>query len=339
MENEQPKVTSQLTSLMKQKYGITRTSPLKFTEKVTLYTSFRKLADHIYKNGEWTEQDQRNAVETMRRNWEGIQVGVTDFTFSYGKNKGMKGQLDVYPLTKEDKQRLGTELKETVGYTTKLTLSDPTGVKPSRSELVYYLLDSQNRVGTKHNFVNYFYDNGPEGFVRYVFGNMNRAIGYDKLQRDLLAEFDSNKEKWEEKGVNRKDLDTFLGELTHSKNSGKSGYSLIEIDSYAELSDDYLETLPRYEAPKYWQVPPTKEQIESGTHKAFRWRDLTEAPDSENKLNLDEAPYLLTSDRDTRTHFIYPKMLQKKRMRNRTIQFVQSYIDTTYHIALQQEYE
>lgn len=40
-----------LTSLMKKKYGITRSSALKITEKDTLYTIFRKLADYIYKNG------------------------------------------------------------------------------------------------------------------------------------------------------------------------------------------------------------------------------------------------------------------------------------------------
>lgn len=72
---------NQLTSLLKKKYGTTTSSPLVFTEKDTLYTAFRKLADNIYKNGTWTQEDELRAVDTFIRNRDGYPVGKEDATF------------------------------------------------------------------------------------------------------------------------------------------------------------------------------------------------------------------------------------------------------------------
>ncbi|OQO83375.1 hypothetical protein BH739_16400 [Enterococcus casseliflavus] len=59
--------TNTLTTLMKQKYGVSKSSPLKFTPKDNLFTKFRKLAMYIYKNGDWTTEDELRAVSTLLR--------------------------------------------------------------------------------------------------------------------------------------------------------------------------------------------------------------------------------------------------------------------------------
>lgn len=57
-------MAERLLSLMKRKYGITKSAPLTFTENDTLFTQFRKLSNYIYKNGEWTEEDIKHGIET-----------------------------------------------------------------------------------------------------------------------------------------------------------------------------------------------------------------------------------------------------------------------------------
>ena len=54
-----------LNSLMKKKYGLTTHSNLTITDKDTLYTSFRKVARYIDKNGDWSEQDYINSAKSL----------------------------------------------------------------------------------------------------------------------------------------------------------------------------------------------------------------------------------------------------------------------------------
>ena len=55
-----------ITDLMKERYGIKQTGKsLNVTPSDTLYTIFRKTADYIYRNGEWTEEDEKTAIKGM----------------------------------------------------------------------------------------------------------------------------------------------------------------------------------------------------------------------------------------------------------------------------------
>ncbi len=56
-------VRNPLTTLMKQRYGINRQSSLRLTDKDTLFSTFRKVANYIYKNGDWQEQDYCDAIK------------------------------------------------------------------------------------------------------------------------------------------------------------------------------------------------------------------------------------------------------------------------------------
>ncbi len=51
----------ELTNLSKS-LGLKKIGPLKFKEDDDLYKKFQKLIKYIYKNGEWEQKDNSNAV-------------------------------------------------------------------------------------------------------------------------------------------------------------------------------------------------------------------------------------------------------------------------------------
>lgn len=106
-----------LTSLMKEKYGVTRSSPIKFTENDTLYTTFRKLADNIYKNGEWTKEEEVRAVDTLIRNRRGFSLGMEDIVIHHSSGKSWQATIRIEPMSSVDKQILGTRAEGKIGYT------------------------------------------------------------------------------------------------------------------------------------------------------------------------------------------------------------------------------
>lgn len=329
-----------LTSLMKEKYGVTKSSPLKFTEKDTLYTSFRKLADHIYKNGEWNSQDEIQAVDTMVRNYNGFGVGLEKITVQYGRNRGENASVTVRPLSDTEKSTVGRRLEGMTGYTSIVEKQSKNKEKPNDIRKTFVILDPDNRVGTKHNQVYYYRGDAQRGnLTYYALGNMNRAIGYDKLQRDILKEYDRKANEMVEKGISRRDMESFLENLSNPKYSGKKWQNNFQKNPFGELTDEFLETLARDESVRYWQVPPTKEEIEGTKHTPFKWRDLTDYPESNNKLNLDEAPYILVSNDGLSKTFLSPSRIEQYRKQNQIVNFVKDYMDNTYDIILQREYE
>lgn len=317
-----------LTSLMKKKFGVTRSSSLKITEKDTLYTTFRKLADYIYKNGDWTEEDRLSAVETMVRSRERFFIGMSD-----DETK----KVEVLPCTLEEREELKNFIQAYTPYTAKVirTLKDGN----TRTEIRYVLLDDQNKVGTKHNKYYWLQKANTQPSIKktYGFGNVNRAIGYDRIIRDLVETFKKQEEKLNEIGVTMTDIQRFLCNVTSSEYSGKK-WQYLFIKSYlGELTEKELDGFARDESPKYWGIPP--EVIgEEGKMDSFRWRDLTNDPNSRNKLNLEEAPYLIPSPYGS-MYSIPPKTIEKQQQYNRVLQFIQDYLEESYDLILQQEYE
>ena len=317
-----------LTSLMKKKYGVTRSSALKITEKDTLYTIFRKLADYIYKNGDWTAEDRRAAVETMVRNRERIDVGIED----------EQRTVIVTPCTNEELKELGRLVQSYTPYTARITRNLQDG--RMREEIRYVLLDEQNKVGTKHN--KYYWLQHPNAQQSYAvkktygYGNVNRAIGYDRIIRDLIATFQQQEEKLNEVGVTISDVQRFLHNVTSSEYSGKKWRYLFTKSYLGELTEEELASFARDENPRYWGIPP--EIVGDENLPSFRWRDLTNDPTSRNKLNLDKAPYLIPSPYGL-MHAIFPQTIQKKQQYNRVLQFIQTYLEDSYDMILQQEYE
>ena len=75
---------------------------------------------------------------------------------------------------------------------------------------------------------------------------MNRAIGYDKLQRDILKEFD---DLAQESKFERRDLERLLEHLsiTESYTGKKECSRLFQKSSWRIHLDEFLATLPRDE--------------------------------------------------------------------------------------------
>ncbi|EOH52450.1 hypothetical protein UA3_02576 [Enterococcus faecium EnGen0263] len=322
-----------LTSLMKKKFGVTRSSSLKITEKDTLHTIFRKLAIYIYKNGVWTEEDHLAAVETMVRNRENFILGMSE-------NEAQT--VRVHMSTPEERFELGTKrIQSFLPYTAVINRQTEKGTK---KELRYVLLDENNTVGKKHNcywWLEKSSSNHKEEKIKkiYGYGDLKRAIGYDKLIRDLVKTFQEKELNKQEIALD--DLQRFLHVAIDTTYSSKKWSYLFMKSYWGELSDEQVSKLPRDESPRYWAIPTElQEDFDSKAenyYHFFNWRDLSIDPSSRNKLNLDEAPYLISTPDGA--YSISPQKLERSRKYNALINFIQDYVEDSYDAILQQEYE
>ena len=337
---------NQLTSLLKKKYGTTTSSPVVFTEKDTLYTAFRKLADNIYRNGSWAQEDELRAVDTFVRNRYGYPVGKEDSILVDGIDRAWSTEVKVKAVEAVESPYLVGKAKGMKVYSATSIRKEVDGSK-DHTQTINVLLDPANKTGTKHGEFYYVSPNGSKGLTYYyALGNMNRAIGYDKLQRDILKEFD---DLAQESKFERRDLERLLEHLSIASYTGKKNARLFQKNPHGELTDEFLATLPRDEGERYRGNPSQmtamirNQEVPKEDLALFKkelnatWGDLTEDPTSPVKVNLDKSPYLLKEG--YRTTYLYPKNLEKARIHNHVIDFVENYIQNTYDIFLQREYE
>ncbi|MFG5464399.1 LPD1 domain-containing protein [Enterococcus faecalis] len=336
---------NQLTSLMKEKYGVTRSSSVTITEKDTLYTAFRKLADSIYKNGEWTEKDEQRAVDTMIRNRNNFPLGEERIQWTTSKGVEWQAEVSIQPLRAVDQMILEERAEGKIGYTTIVNRTNVAEQKTT-TQKTYVLLDPKNKLGTKHATFYYFAHKEVDEFTYMALGNRNRAIGYDKLQRDILKEFDQQATPLP---FEREDLERLLRKLSDAQYSGKKHANTFQKEIIGELTDEFLATLPRDERMEFLGQPHlAKEMVETGQvdeknqawvneQLATHWGDLSTNPESTMKVNLDKAPYIFQDGKYKR--YIDPRYLESYRKKNRVLAFVQSYIENTYNLILQTEYE
>ncbi len=338
-------MANQLTSLLKKKYGTTTSSPVIFTDKDTLYTAFRKLADNIYKNGSWSQEDELRAVDTFIRNRYGYPVGMEEALVLNGNGQTWLTEVKVSLVEEVESIFLRSKTEGKSVYSATATRKEINGSE-ERVKTINVLLDPKNKNGTKHGEFYYFAPSSSKYPEYYALGNMNRAIGYDKLQRDILKEFDESDQEWK---FARRDLERLLEQLSIASYTGKKNAHLFQKNSHGELTDAFLDTLPRDEGEKYLDNPSQmKKLLDSNEVQgeerqwleeqlAANWGDLSDAPENPVKVNLDKSPYLLKEG--YRTTYLYPKTIQNARKQNQVIDFVERYIQNTYDIFLQQEYE
>lgn len=336
---------NQLTSLLKKKYGTTTSSPVVFTDKDTLYTAFRKLADNIYKNGSWTQEDEIRAVDTFIRNRYGYPVGTEEALVLDWNEQPWSAEVKIRPVEEVESIMLRSKAEGQSVYSAIATRKEINGSE-ERVKTINVLLDPKNKNGTKHGEFYYFTPSSSKDPDYYALGNMNRAIGYDKLQRDILKEFDDSAQEWK---FARRDLERLLEQLSIASYTGKKNAHLFQKNSHGELTDAFLATLPRDEGEKYLGNPSQmKELLDSNEVQgeerlwleeqlAANWGDLPDDPENPVKVNLDKSPYLLKEG--YRTTYLYPKTIQNARKQNQVIDFVEGYIQNTYDIFLQREYE
>ncbi|HHE2623607.1 TPA: LPD1 domain-containing protein, partial [Enterococcus faecium] len=338
-------IENSLTSLMKAKFGVTRSSSVKLTEKDTLYTIFRKLADNIYKNGTWTQEDEIQAVDTLIRNRNNFSIDTENIIWTDRKGANWQANVSITPVDEQDKLTLGDRIDGKITYKTLVNRVNLEN-KEEKTKKTYVLLDPENKSGIKHAKFYYFGSGTKEQLNYFAIGNMNRAIGYDKLQRDILKEFESQKDSLPFK---KEDLEGFIRKLSSSEYSGKANEPMFKKDFIGELTDSYLNTLPRDESMRYLGQPYLAEEMvkngEVNDHNrewvekqlATNWGDLTSDPDSKMKVNLDEAPYILQTGNYKR--YIHHTQIRSHRKNNKIIDFVQKYVENTYDLILQVEYE
>ncbi|WP_194943354.1 LPD1 domain-containing protein [Enterococcus casseliflavus] len=336
---------NQLTSLLKKKYGTTTSSPVVFTDKDTLYTAFRKLADNIYKNGSWTQEDELRAVDTFIRNRYGYPVGLEKAIVLNGNGQPWSTEVKVSPVEEVESIFLRSKAEGKSVYSATATRKEINGSE-ERVKTINVLLDPTNKNGTKHGEFYYFTPSSSKDPEYYALGNMNRAIGYDKLQRDILKEFDDSDQEWK---FERRDLERLLEQLSIANYTGKKNAHLFQKNSHGELTDAFLDTLLRDEGEKYLDNPSQmKKLLDSNEVQgeerqwleeqlAANWGDLSYDPENPVKVNLDKSPYLLKEE--YRTTYLYPKTILNARKQNQLIDFVEGYIQNTYDIFLQREYE
>lgn len=219
-------LTNPLTSLLKKKYGIAAPSNvLRFTDKDTLFTAWRKTAQFIYKNGEWSDQDFQNSVKLEydgSRKFENIDsVEPADDSEALNRVKYVVAERTKGKSTVDDLKM----------YLVKGTAKDG---KPYSE---YFAMDQTNHL-TSHQGESYHFTNHPLVKRSWKLGNANLTIGYAKLKADVLAEFDKNKDySPKEKAKIRPVLEKKLSLLEHSE-FRKYNHYYFEMEEYGNWTHD-----------------------------------------------------------------------------------------------------
>lgn len=268
---------------LNKRYGISKQpgKSLNVTTNDTLFTLFRKTADFIYRHGEWTKEDELAAVRTM-----------LERRLSYWERELQDVKITkIEPTQEQDNFLKSTRLFKTDNvkdhmYLTKYNYINGKGEKKAAEFAI--LLDPDNKVGTKHMYAISRKIN-VEGLPKnFMMGNLNRAIGYDKLFSDVINKFDEQKPV----GFTKENVSYFLDRLIQADKRNFDGFihnTMYDFEITPEM---------RQEAA---QDPDGMVSI--------RW----------GKTNL--------------------KWAEKHQSRNRTIDWLNKYLQDTYNLTLQVEYE
>ncbi|MCC4394860.1 hypothetical protein LMC00_02690 [Limosilactobacillus reuteri] len=192
-----------LATLMKQKYGVTKQSSLRLNSDDSLFVVFRKIANYIYKNGEWNDQDYADAIKSYLEN--------TD-----------RGNTDKREIASIVKDPGGQQVLRTNRNTYTINYKD------ENSKKLYFILDQDNK-SWSHQGDNYYKVYDPN--VTWVIGNQNYTLGYGKLLNDLMQEWQSTKQE-----VPLDEFKAQLYRLTSHKYAKKSWQTRFQETALGNLS-------------------------------------------------------------------------------------------------------
>lgn len=198
-----------LATLMKQKYGVTKQSSLRLKSDDSLFVVFRKIANYIYKNGEWNDQDYADAIKSYLEN--------TD-----------RGNTDKREIASIVKDPGGQQVLRTNRNTYTINYED------KNSKKLYFILDQDDK-SWNHQGDNYYKVYDPN--VTWVIGNQNYTLGYGKLLNDLMQEWQSTKQ-----GVPLDEFKAQLYRLTSHEYAKKSWQTQFqETNQINRFIKNYLE--------------------------------------------------------------------------------------------------
>lgn len=164
----------ELTNLSKS-LGLKKIGPLKFKEDDDLYKKFQKLIKYIYKNGEWEQKDNSNAVRKM-------------FEYRFGK----EGTLEKLSL---DDTSI-PQYKQTEDFSGEIYRYNWRGAS-GQPMATYFFVDPQNKFGSNHGKRFRPFDSfgrQKRTSSRYIYDkeaimlNQDRLVGFDQLEKALLEE-------------------------------------------------------------------------------------------------------------------------------------------------------
>lgn len=244
LENSQ---TNKVTNMAKQ-LGLRKIPRLKFNENDSLYQKTQKLAKFIYKNGEWTEDDVREAAVKKAQD---IMVGDNPVV-SVEKISLSDRQIPEYFETEELKAngiakvyRLGWEVGGGDIFNQNVFI-DPNNRssarhgKRFRSPRIFRnpfngeIVKEKNRIRKGYRYTN-------EGIIF----NQDRLVGSVQFEKVLLDEFDRQQNKLDfSKGTFTYYLDIlFDPKMAGKKNEHyfkKGGYGYSFYEKEAKFIDDYI---------------------------------------------------------------------------------------------------
>lgn len=293
-------LTNPLTSLLKKKYGIAAPSNvLRFTEKDTLFTAWRKTAQFIYKNGEWSDQDYLDAIMST------YEPGTYKKAYAVGK----EGNKDFFGVGESENIE---RIKKVVAHDTKdkATPADLKlyKVKFENSRDQYFVIDPTNHLTSKHN-ASYHFTNDP-GLGSWKLGNANLTIGYAKLKADVLAEFDKNKD-----------------------------YSPEEKAKIRPVIEKKLQLLENPEFRKYNRFYFEMEEYGNWTHDEFIAKTQPDPHHASDKDSDKYRIYVQNTKLGTVTHTIREADYQEARKSNLALKFLHDYLADTYNLVIEQHFE
>lgn len=296
-------LTNPLTSLLKHKYGIKSPSTtLRFTEKDTLITKWRKTAQFIFKNGDWSDQDYKDAILTYYAEHPAPGEYVEDRN-PYVYKQGERSNLH---FVEDHIERIKNAVaRDTKG---KSTLEDmeiyQVGFRGNGTP-EYFVIDQANHLTSKQG-ESYHFRNDPS-VGSWKIGNANLTIGYAKLHNDVLAEFDK-----------RNDFATDKEKATVRALVGKR-LAMLAKPQYAKEFPSWFQTTKFGD----W----TYEEYLARTEQDPRFDDKNRRVYVQ-KTPLGQITHSLSEDR-----------WRDARISNQAISFLNDYLNDTYNVVIEQRYE
>ena len=189
-----------LTSLMKEKFGITRVAPLKINPNDEINIQLRKIASYIYKTGDWKEDDIREGIKAaVLSNYRFDQQQTLDITLS--------------PMTEAEMNKSSHFAEYIKGY--RLDIIDTANQKRLTNDTTYYLVDGATNKLKNHN-ARFYLRNARE--VKFYTGYGQYLIGVAKLKKDLIRYYNENREIFDVYKVSERDYQNQLTRFFNSMN-------------------------------------------------------------------------------------------------------------------------
>ncbi|OUZ19561.1 LPD1 domain-containing protein [Enterococcus cecorum] len=189
-----------LTSLMKEKFGITRVAPLKINPNDEINIQLRKIASYIYKTGDWTDEDIK----------EGIKAAVLS---NYRLDQQETLDITLTPMTEAEMNQSSHFAEYIKGY--RLDIIDTANQKRLTNDTTYYLVDGATNKLKNHN-ARFYLRNARE--VKFYTGYEQYLIGVAKLKKDLIRYYNDNREMFEVYKVSERDYQNQLTRFFNSMN-------------------------------------------------------------------------------------------------------------------------